>query len=315
MAKRYTHCARGFTLIEMAIVLAIMGLIAVMLLKLTGGMLDAQKRQTVRSQLNAVDTALANFVAVNKRLPCPADGRLANGAANAGIEIVSAGPPASAIGTCNPANQAFGVVPWVTLGLSHNEASDPWSGRFTYRVDPALASSATLPLLMDMSACDPSATGGTNAGRCQTPAVNCTGSAACTTPLAFLQNKGLDVWDGQNGAAGWNVRQNNRVNGTGAAYVIISHGPLGIGAYNANGIYQTGAHIPGTDEIPNLNNTALVVPQDQTTGFRDAPLNDTTVAPVNPPLPPVKGLHFDDYLSHPTIISVLNKANLGPRSH
>jgi prepilin-type N-terminal cleavage/methylation domain-containing protein len=295
----------GFTLIEMAIVLVIVALAAVMVIKASRGMLDNEKRATVRVKLDTVDTALANFVAVHKRLPCPADGRIASGAVNAGIELVTA-----ATGACNPVNQQWGVVPWVTLGLSEQDASDAWNARLTYRVDPALAGTTPLPLLMNMSNCDPAATGAAVAGACIAPAAACTGSAACTSPANFLLGKGLNVWDGRNGVPGLNARQNNPANGTGAAYVLISHGPRGGGAFLGNGSLQTDGYNVA-EEGPNLNGQALL----PGTVYHDAPLNDNiTLRP--PPTPvPDQYLHFDDYLSHPTIMSVLNRANLGPRAH
>jgi len=316
MSKYPPKSSPGFTLVEMAIVLLIIGLALGMVLNVTRSMRDTKNRQLVVSKLSTLDTALANFVAQNKRLPCPANGTIASGAANAGMEN-----PFPATGVCNPVAQTFGVVPWVTLGLSEDDATDPWFGRMTYRVDPALAQIA--PSLMDMSNCDPAGTGVTGAGGiCQSPTLPCVGSAACTSPTNYLAGKGLDVWDGVNGAAGWAVRQNNRAAGTGAAYVIISHGPTGAGAYNKNGaggpLFQTQpgtlsipnpapppAIVPaGTDELPNFNGQAIALPAVQGTTYRDAPLNDI-----------VTQTHFDDYLSHPTIMSVLNKANLGPRAH
>jgi prepilin-type N-terminal cleavage/methylation domain-containing protein len=326
---------RGFTLIEMAIVLLIIGLALGMILNVTGSMRDSQNRQLVQTKLAVLDTALANFVAQNKRLPCPANGLLASGAANAGVETLSAGPPpvgAPAKGTCNPASQANGVIPWMSLGLTESDATDPWNGRMTYRVFPPLAMQAqsvgTSPLtpipapsgLMDMTACDPAGTSSAPvaiAGACggfnsATGCTQCAPSAACTTanlgncvsPTNYLKNKGLDVWNGIGGAVGWAARQNNPSLGTGAAYVIISHGPSGAGAYNSNGILQPGSVAAGTDELPNRANLAVALPSAQGTTYRDAQLTDDATA-----------AHFDDYLSHPTIMSVLNKANLGPRAH
>ena len=249
-----------------------------------------------------IDTALANFVAQNRRLPCPADGAIAEGAVNAGVE--SPFPPT---GVCNPANQMRGIVPWVTLGISESDAAVPWFGRITYRVDPVLAGIA--PLLMNMSNCDVSGTGSVAAGgACRTPTPTCLANpATCTSPTTFLNRKGLTVQDG-NG-----IFLNNpvAVPGTGAAYVLISHGSTGAGAYNKSGTYQPGTPIQnpsppppalaaGTNEIPNLNNQALT----GATIFMDAQHN-SALTPA----------HFDDYLSHPTISSVLTKANLGPRVH
>ena len=307
-------CA-GFTLIEIAMVLLIVGLIMGMVLQFGGGIRDARKRQAVVTQLATLDAALASFVAVNKRLPCPANGALANAAAGAGAEM------RSAAGTCNPANQANGVVPWVTLGLTGADALDPWNGRITYRVDPQLAGATPRPLLMNMSNCDPSATGAADpaTGACKAGPAPCVGSVDCTTPSAFLANKGIDVWDGQNGATGFANRQNNAASGSGAAYVLISHGPSGAGAYNSVGNLQPGMIVLGLDEVQNANGQALAMPATQATVYRNAPLNENDELfvpspPVTPPPPARTLVHFDDYLSHPTIMTVLNKANLGPRA-
>ncbi len=298
----------------MAVVLVIASVAAVMVFKASGAMLGNEKRKTVRITLDTVDTALANFVAAHKRLPCPAVGSIASGAVNAGVEQLL---PA---GTCNPVTQQTGVVPWVTLGLSETDASDPWDGRLSYRVDPVLAGSAPLTLLMNMSNCDPSSIGAVGpAASCMTPVLPCTGTAGCTSPANFLAGKGLDVWDGRNAAAGFAARQNNRITGSGAAYVLISHGPNGIGAYNSHGTLQPGTMpINPDDEQPNVNNQAVVLVATQVNVYRDAPQNENEVLRValpGPPPPPQTQVYFDDYLSHPTIMAVLTRANLGPRAH
>lgn len=315
MQNRPPKQSPAFTLVEMAIVLVIVGILLAMVMGAGSAVLDNQKRKNVRERLDALDTALANFVAVNKRLPCPADGRVVSGAAGAGVETVVAG-------NCSPATQLHGVLPWVTLGLSEQEASDPWNARLSYRVDPALAASAPQALLMNMSNCDPSATGAAGAGGiCIAPTSPCTGNAGCTSPANYLAGKGLDVWDGLNGAAGWAARQNNSAAGRGAAYVLISHGPTGAGAYNGRGILQPGTVALGKDwEEQNANGQALAKPATQANSYRDAPLNDNDKQfvvdpPVVPPPPARTELHFDDYLSHPTIMSVLHRAQLGPRAH
>jgi len=299
---------RGFSLVEIAIVLLIIGLAFGMIVGVTGSLREGQQRSTVRTQLDTIDTALANFVALYKRLPCPANGTVASGAAGAGQETLSPGPPPAALpakGTCNPNNQVNGVVPWLALGLTEADATDPWGGRISYRVDPTLAAGTPFPQLMDMSNCDPASTGAVNgSGGCITPASNCTASNGCTSPTAFLINKGLDVWDGVNGVTGWNVRQNNRSIGSGAAYVLISHGPSGRRAYNGGGVLQPGSIVVATNDEDRNHNGLAVVLSNQNNSYRDAPMNDRATA-----------VHFDDYLSHPTIMTVLMKANLGPRAH
>jgi prepilin-type N-terminal cleavage/methylation domain-containing protein len=313
MSRQPARISPAFTLIEMAIVLVIIGLAAVMLLNFSSAMSDNEKRKNVRARLDTLEIALVNYIALNRRLPCPANGRSATGASGAGIEQRNPGS-----GAC--LNMVDGVVPWITLGIAENDASDPWGGRLTYRIDPALAGNQ---LLMNMSDCDPSSSGATGAaGICKTPVVPCTGNAGCTSPAAFLAGKGLDVWDGLNGTAGWNARQNNSGAGSGAAWVIISHGPSGAGAYNVRGANVQPGTVPlGRNlEEQNVNGLALAKPATEANTYRDAPLNDNVLLVVQAPLPapqlPTRTqLHFDDYLSHPTLMSVLNKANLGPRAH
>lgn len=304
---------RGFTLVEMSIVLLIIGLAIGMLLPLSSAMVDSQKRQTVRTTLSTIDAALVNYVAQNQRLPCPANGTIASGQPNAGVAIILPS------GLCSPApsNQASGVVPWATLGLPESAATDPWNARITYRVFPPLAMippALSFPTLMNMSACDPAGSAGSQPITCTgfgaaTGCTQCTSStgAVCTTatlttncvaPTPYLANKGLPVSDGN---GNW---LNQPSAGTGAAYVTISAGPSGRGAYNSAGNLQPGTAPAGANELLNLNNTALMTGSGLAQSYRDAPLNDRQTA-----------VHFDDYLSHPTVITVLQNANLGPRLH
>ncbi|MBK7686341.1 MAG: type II secretion system protein [Rhodocyclaceae bacterium] len=203
----------GFTLIEMALVLGVIALVLTILLPVSVDMLEAQERKDVVSRLAVIDSALVNFVVLNRRLPCPADGTLATGVANAGLETLNA-----ATGLCNPATEITGVVPWVTLGISENAATDPWGGRITYRVAANLANAApAVPnRLMDMSWCDPVGTAAVTSSACT---AGCTG-AACTSPQLFLSGKASPVSDGN---GNW---LNNPIVApfTGAAYVLISHG-------------------------------------------------------------------------------------------
>ena len=86
---------------------------------------------------------------------------------------------------------------------------------------------------------------------------------------------------------------------TGAAYVLIAHGPSGAGAYNRNGVLQAGSVAKGTSELPNANGQPLT----GSTSFVAASL-DTTVGAT----------HFDDELSHPALGALLASAQLGPRT-
>lgn len=278
---------RGGVLLAVAGVLTIIALsyFALFALRSTQRKLDLGATQQAR--LTRIDDALAQFVARNRRLPCPAQGMLADGNAQAGRESLN-----PVTGQCQPANQSNGVVPWITLGLAEGNARDAWNGRITYRVQPSLASN--LLNLMNMSWCDPG--GATNGAT--GPANACSpapcASAACMHPTNYLYAKGLQV---QDGAGAWIKRPLPAWSGapapppvaTGAAYVLIAHGAnlqLGIAqgtseADNAGGLALTGASI-----------------------FVDK-------AHVSAP----DATYFDDVLSHPTLSVVLGKAALGPRSH
>ena len=286
---------RGFTLIEMAMVLGVIALVLTILMPVSVSMLDTQKRQDAKAKLAVIDSALVNFVVLNRRLPCPADGTVATGVANAGVETLDV-----LTGLCNPATEISGVVPWVTLGISEDSATDPWRGRITYRVDTNLARAfpAVPNRLMDMSWCDPAGPAVAVGSAC---VAGCAG-ATCTSPQNFLNGKGLPVSDG-NGIGNW---LNNPIVApyTGAAYVLISHGPSGTGSYINSGNLSPGTIAAGTSEILNQNNRVLMTGGVLGASYRDAALDDTTTA-----------LHFDDYLSHPTIMAVLQNANLGPRAH
>ncbi len=300
---RLKKSAKGGALIVMVAIVFAFVILSLARFAYIAAQTGLDRSVTMNKSLESIDIALANFVAHNKRLPCPADGRIASTAANAGIEMT--------FPSCNA--QQHGVLPWQTLGLAEYLSKDPWGGRLTYRVDPALAAAA--PLLMNMSLCDVSGTGSVAAGgACRTPTPTCVANpATCTAPATFLVGKGLDVWTG---TGAWAARAQNRSNGTGAAYILISHGETGAGAYNERGIFQPGTlgAIPlipppgtqaaGNDELPHFANQVLTLPPTQNTTFRNAS-RDTSFSLT----------HFDDYISHPSIRSVLAQVALQERVH
>lgn len=128
---------RGFTLIEMALVLVI---VAVFL----GGMLasvstqdETRRFNDTRATLATVQEALLGFAAANGRLPCPA------GAASNGLEDPVGG------GVCTAADNdvAAGFVPAATLGLGPVDSSgrllDGWGNPLRYAVTGADSSAFT----------------------------------------------------------------------------------------------------------------------------------------------------------------------------
>ncbi len=125
-------CA-GFTLVEMAIVLVIFGLVLATLLL----PLQAQREQAAISQTNATlesaRRALLGFAQSRGRLPCPAT-LVSNGA-----EVPLGGTNAS-----NPiCNQQSGFLPAATLGIQPVDADgfalDAWNNRIRYAVTQSSA--------------------------------------------------------------------------------------------------------------------------------------------------------------------------------
>lgn len=116
---------KGFTLVEMAMVLLIVSLLLGGLIPTVSGQIERQHVSDTRKQLDEIQQALIGFAIVNGRLPCPADSIIATGQPGAGVEKGACGAGANG-----------GVLPWVTLGVSE---TDSWGRRFTYRVTPDFA--------------------------------------------------------------------------------------------------------------------------------------------------------------------------------
>ena len=294
--------SRGFSLVEIAIVLAILGFVLTIGLQATGAYLSHERRKVSLARVAGLDVALANFVAVQGRLPCPADGALPPGDANLGLERRAADGTCLVVAGIPIMNR--GVVPWVTLGLTEAEALDGWNTRISYRTITAVAAPPNLGFTsnraLDAFDCDP---GGTAAAAArllggqtvQTCAANCllTNLGACTSPANFVTNRGLNVRDA---VAGTLLMDPSA--GTGAAYVLISHGENRGGGYDRAGTLQVGTPANDVLEAPNANNQALPA------AFIDAPFNDSD-GPAR----------FDDIVSRPTPMTLLVKAGLAPRAH
>jgi prepilin-type N-terminal cleavage/methylation domain-containing protein len=104
----------GFTLVELAIVLVIVALLASGLMVGIAAQRNAAETIDAQRQLENIRETLTGFALTHGRLPCPALPNLASSDAGVGVENCA---------------QPHGVLPWVTLGLPE---VDPWGRRFTY---------------------------------------------------------------------------------------------------------------------------------------------------------------------------------------
>ncbi len=298
----------GFTLIEIAVVIVVLSLLLAMIAGIATAMLGQQRREATRQRLAGVETALALFVSQNKRLPCPADGRIPGTTAGAGAEMRVTATGACQIGGAVPNTQTHGVVPWQTLGLAEPDVTDGWGNRLSYRVAPELV----LDNAMDFTACDPGGNYGLvgTPGRCNpvgAGANDCSSTTfpdRCTPPSTYTQGKGLKI---RNLATATPlVMDPGSTPSTGAAYVVISHGENGQDAYNNLGVLQAGTIASGTLEAAaNAANVAFVHAASTTTSafVDDFPIYAEGAG------------HFDDWLLRPSILTVAIKAQLGPRAH
>jgi type II secretory pathway pseudopilin PulG len=113
----------AFALLEVAIALSVLGVIAYMAMPLLGKVQQWQQVRITNAHQEKIIEALAGYVLANRRLPCPA--LSANGEAQA---------------TCTNDTKA-GFVPYKTLGIDEKTAKDGNHHWMTYVVQPNLTSS------------------------------------------------------------------------------------------------------------------------------------------------------------------------------
>ena len=123
MAKANVQKASGFTLVELAIVVVLIGVLMTLGLKTLTATLDNATFSETKAKQERIKTALVSYLRTNGVLPCPD---------NSGDATVATG---SAPATCKTAaSDGYGVVPWQTLGISRETVIDGWGNYFTYRV-------------------------------------------------------------------------------------------------------------------------------------------------------------------------------------
>lgn len=121
---------KGFTLIELAVVLVIIGIFIGGFIGTLSSRIDNVRRIDARDSLEEIKTALYGYAMSQfpVRLPCPDDD-------NDGIEDVTAGQ-------CD-ALTTHGNLPWVTLGI---ERGDAWASTYSYWVADAYSNMAGFDL-------------------------------------------------------------------------------------------------------------------------------------------------------------------------
>lgn len=127
---------RGFSLIEIAIVLVIFGLLIGGGATLFSGTVGANRERATKVTLGVYKKALEAYYIRQGRLPCPADGSLVSSSTDYGRAL-----PETSTVICDMVNDGTpenGVVPWRTLGMSESASLDGWGHRISYRVSDAV---------------------------------------------------------------------------------------------------------------------------------------------------------------------------------
>jgi prepilin-type N-terminal cleavage/methylation domain-containing protein len=110
---------RGFTLVEIAVVLVIVGLLVGSFIGTVGERIETTRRDNTQKELEEIKRVLIAY-AFSKSppyLPCP---------------DVSVPPDGKENRTAGICDTAFGHLPWVTLGVGY---SDAWDNRYRYWVN------------------------------------------------------------------------------------------------------------------------------------------------------------------------------------
>jgi prepilin-type N-terminal cleavage/methylation domain-containing protein len=241
---------RGFTLIELAIALAIVGLLLGGLSVPLSKRLAEQQYAETQASIDKAMEALVGFALLNGRLPCPdisttiADNRdgLEDGP---GALTCLAGANTVKINFTNSSDAtgaSWGDLPWKTLGLSPPNNADAWNNRLRYAVFTQLAIDApgniTTAAMLDIRCAEPTRT---TVSAVPMPAPSCLPLPPAATTYSVIQN---------------------------AAFVVYSAGANGYGATSIN---SASSYNP-FDLTKNLTNTPI---PDQ---FANAPEKESTIA-------------------------------------
>ncbi|MFO1243088.1 MAG: hypothetical protein U1E36_07850 [Rickettsiales bacterium] len=125
----------GFSLTELAFIIAIIGVVAGVTVSTGKVQLDYASASSTNAKLELVRDALLTFKKKARRLPCPAVGSDAPSSATYGVEASSCDPSSCPAGLICSNNVVTGVVPFATLGINGEEAVDSWDDKITYAVD------------------------------------------------------------------------------------------------------------------------------------------------------------------------------------
>ena len=139
--NRASTIQKGFTLVELAVVLVIVGILLSSFIGTLATRIEATQKSETIEELREIKQAMFAYAYVNGYLPCP-DCAVANG--NCAAAQVGDGIADHNGAVCRE-DEETGNVPWVTLGLGRGDA---WGTRYRYAVQNEF-SDETSPFTVD----------------------------------------------------------------------------------------------------------------------------------------------------------------------
>lgn len=267
---RSVYRGAGGVFIFALLLFVVIAILAVLTLSRKSTAVDEQVQTS--ANLTAAATAIDQFAAATGRLPCPADPTKDDGLASPNNASVNCDFPQ-------------GTLPWATIGMRRDDAFDAWGWKISYRVYSNIAGSMTQANGASMVNCDTSQALTT---RQPVDATKLCPAAHDTIDSDFIAGKGLTVTD-------FGTLYDGTKASGGAAYVLVSHGMTGMGAYGAAGVRKD---MPSSnDEKNNTKDTGPFV-------LEAASPPDVGSADIN---------HYDDILLYRTVADLAKKANLAAR--
>ena len=220
----------GFTLIELAIVLLIVGLVLGGLLVPLSQQIQSRRISDTEATMRDIKEALLGYAIANGRLPCPATAAT-NGMENRRNDDLGVGPKDPDKEGCG-GGIYLGFVPWATLGVA---AVDAWGNRFGYRVTN------------EFTRAQGDATAALDFANCASPPPVPVGTDpnACTLDLTDIGNLGVETRD-----AATKAKRSLSVQ---IPVVIISFGKNGFGSTSDLNVAQSNPPAANLDENQNVN--------------------------------------------------------------
>lgn len=262
LGEKSTRNISGFTLVEMAIVLAIIGLAGFAIVNAYTTLRVKTQKSLTSVHLNLIQDALGAYAERNFRLPCP----LRANYAVAALEPYGYEAGSGVNGGTIPANcpTLEGMVPFKTLGLSEDIIKDGYGFPFTYRMGRSTSRDPSLAVNIHES-CRGTLWTQTQQDGTQIN-INPLLARFCCRDIDVGANDELDIqfrpaiaaatqnmypWGVDSGAARYgtvdtmiaafadNAANRNTIR---PVYVLVSHGSNGIGSFDLMG---SGTRIPG----------------------------------------------------------------------